>query len=106
MYEQVNDPFTRDRLVESLGFCNWHAGMIPSVHYSPGSGADLHESPRRTPGAPGSGPAGGPPRKLWRRLRESLTGWREEPLPKLAWRSEKIRRLTGGDSPRAAGLER
>jgi hypothetical protein len=29
MYEQVNDPFTRDRLLESHGFCNWHAWMLP-----------------------------------------------------------------------------
>lgn len=34
MYEQVNDPGTRDRLVESHGFCNWHAWMLPSVHNS------------------------------------------------------------------------
>src|SRR5574341_1452415 len=31
MYEQVNDPFTRDRLVESHGLCNCPAWMIPGV---------------------------------------------------------------------------
>jgi hypothetical protein len=31
MYEQVNDPITRDRLVESHGFCNWHAWMLPRI---------------------------------------------------------------------------
>ena len=31
MYEQVNDPITRDRLVESHGFCNWHAWMLPQI---------------------------------------------------------------------------
>ncbi len=31
MYEQVNDPATRERLVESHGFCNWHAWLLPRV---------------------------------------------------------------------------
>jgi Family of unknown function (DUF6062) len=31
MYEQVNDPVTRERLAESHGFCNWHAWMLPRV---------------------------------------------------------------------------
>lgn len=34
MYEQVNDPITRDRLVESHGFCNWHAWMLPQIAHS------------------------------------------------------------------------
>lgn len=32
--EQVNDPFTRDRLVGSHGFCNWHAWMLPGINNS------------------------------------------------------------------------
>jgi hypothetical protein len=31
MYEQVNDPTTRERLAESHGFCNWHAWMLPRI---------------------------------------------------------------------------
>jgi len=31
MYEQVNDPITRERLVESHGFCNWHAWLLPRI---------------------------------------------------------------------------
>ncbi len=31
MYEQVNDPMTRDRLVASQGFCNWHAWILPRI---------------------------------------------------------------------------
>ena len=34
LYEQVNDPVTRERLAESHGFCNWHAWMLPRI---PGS---------------------------------------------------------------------
>ena len=34
MYEQVNDPITRQRLVESHGFCNWHAWILPGIHNS------------------------------------------------------------------------
>lgn len=34
LYEQVNDPFTWDRLVGSHGFCNWHAWMLPGVNNS------------------------------------------------------------------------
>lgn len=92
MYEQVNDPFTRDRLVESHGFCNWHAWMIPSVHNTALGTVLIYkslldetlerlEAVRRE----------ARPRGRWRRLRESLTGWREEPLPMLAWRSKKTR---------------
>ena len=31
MYEQVNDPVTRERLVASHGFCNWHAWLLPRI---------------------------------------------------------------------------
>jgi hypothetical protein len=31
MYEQVNDPVTRERLVQSHGFCNWHAWLLPRI---------------------------------------------------------------------------
>jgi len=90
MYEQVNDPFTRDRLVESHGFCNWHAWMLISVRNSAlgvaliyrhllqetlehlqAAGREIH------------------PRGRWQRLRERLVGPRGEPIPILAWRSRK-----------------
>jgi len=31
MYEQVDDPFTRERLVDSHGSCNWHPWMLPRI---------------------------------------------------------------------------
>ena len=90
MYEQVNDPFTRDRLVESHGFCNWHAWMLPSVRNSALGVAliyrhllqetleHLHAASREVR-----------PRGRWRRLRERLLGSREDPMPILTWRSQK-----------------
>ena len=35
LYEQVTDPASRRRLVESRGYCNWHAWMLPKVQNSP-----------------------------------------------------------------------
>jgi hypothetical protein len=35
LYEQVTDPTSRRRLVESRGYCNWHAWMLPKVQNSP-----------------------------------------------------------------------
>jgi len=35
LYEQVTDPTTRARLVESRGFCNWHSWMLPRIQNSP-----------------------------------------------------------------------
>jgi hypothetical protein len=35
LYEQVTDPASRRRLVESRGYCNWHAWMLPRVQNSP-----------------------------------------------------------------------
>jgi uncharacterized protein DUF6062 len=92
MYEQANDPFTRHRLVESHGFCNWHAWMIPNVPNSALGTALIYkhlldetlerlEAVRRA----------ARPRGRWGRLRESLTGWRDVPLAMLAWRSKKTR---------------
>jgi hypothetical protein len=34
MYEQVNDPGTREQLVASHGFCNWHAWKLLTVRNS------------------------------------------------------------------------
>jgi hypothetical protein len=35
LYEQVTDPASRRGLVESRGYCNWHAWMLPTVQNSP-----------------------------------------------------------------------
>lgn len=43
MWERVNDPSTREDLVTSRGFCNWHAWMIPQVPHSQSGTAILHE---------------------------------------------------------------
>ncbi len=92
MYEQVNDPYTRQRLVESHGFCNWHAWMLPSVHNSSLGAAliyrhllgetleHLQTTLRDTR-----------PRSRWQRLRERLAGPRDEGLPILTWRRKRAR---------------
>ncbi len=92
LYEQVNDPFTRDRLVESHGFCNWHAWMLPGVHNSASGVALIYrhllsetlervtETLREVR-----------PRSRWQRVKARLFGTREEPLPLLAWRKKKRR---------------
>jgi len=43
MWERVNDPSTREDLVTSRGFCNWHAWMILQVPHSQSGTAILHE---------------------------------------------------------------
>jgi len=90
MYERVNDPFTRDRLVESHGFCNWHAWMLPTVHNSALGVALIYkhllqETLEHLQAASREVRPRGPRQRLW----ERLTGSREEPLPILAWRSQK-----------------
>jgi len=92
MYEQVNDPFTRDRLVESHGFCNWHAWMLPSVHNSASGVAIIYrhlllETLERLQRARQGARPRGRRQRLWARL----TGSREEPLPMLGWRTKKAR---------------
>jgi hypothetical protein len=92
MYEQVNDPFTRERLVASHGFCNWHAWMLPSVPNSASGVAliyrhllqetlDRLETSRRD----------AHPRGRWRRVWERLASSRRELLAMLAWRQRKTR---------------
>ena len=92
MYEQVNDPFTRDRLVESHGFCNWHAWMLPGIGNSALGVALIYrhllqETLERVQAASQAVR----PRGRWQHLWERVTGSREEPLPILAWRSKKPR---------------
>lgn len=92
LYEQVNDPSTRQRLVESHGFCNWHAWMLPSVHNSSLGAALIYrhllgetlEHLQTTLRATC-------PRSRWQRLRERLAGPRDEGLPILAWRTKRSR---------------
>jgi hypothetical protein len=92
MYEQVNDPFTRDRLVESHGFCNWHAWMLPSIHNSALGVALIYKHLlQETLEHLEAASREVRPRGRWQRLWERVTGSREEPLPILAWRSKKTR---------------
>ncbi len=92
MYEQVNDPFTRERLVASHGFCNWHAWMLPSVPNSASGVALIYrhllqETMERLEAARRDAH----PRGRWRRLWERLAGSRLDLLPMLAWRQRKTR---------------
>lgn len=90
MYEQVNDPFTRDRLVESHGFCNWHAWMLASIHNSALGVALIYKHLlQETLEHLEAATREVQPRGRWQRLWERLTGSRKEPLPILAWRSKK-----------------
>ena len=92
MYEQVNDPFTRDRLVESHGFCNWHAWMLPSVHNSALGVALIYKHLlQETLEHLEAASREVQPRGRWQRLWERVTGSRQEPLPILAWRRRKAR---------------
>ena len=90
MYEQVNDPFTRERLVDSHGFCNWHAWMLPQIANS-GLGVaviyqHLLQVARDALGAAGQAAAAGRRAPgLWGRFR----GTRGAPSPFLEWRSKK-----------------
>ena len=90
MYEQVNDPYTRDRLIESHGFCNWHAWMLPSVHNSAlGVALIYRHLLEETLGHLQAASREVAPRGRWQRLWERLSGSRTEPLPILAWRRKK-----------------
>jgi len=92
MYEQVNDPITRDRLVESHGFCNWHAWMLLRIHNSALGVAIIYRHLLlEALGALGS--AGGRPvsRGLWRRLGRGAATPEGDPAPILTWRRRKAR---------------
>ena len=104
LYEQVTDPVTRTRLVESRGFCNWHAGMLPRIANSPLGVALIYQhlfagalerlaATRAELGAPGWRG------RLWRRLARkgdrplALVGWWRErarcPMCAMVGRSER-----------------
>lgn len=90
LYEQVNDPYTRDRLLESHGFCNWHAWMLPGIHNSAlGVALIYRHLLQETLEHLKAASQAVRPRGRWQRLWERLTGSREEPLPVLAWRRKK-----------------
>ncbi len=90
LYEQVNDAATRDRLVASHGFCNWHAWMLPGIDNS-ASGVALiyrhllHETLERVTATLQEVR----PRSRWGRLKARLFDRREQPLPLLDWRGKK-----------------
>ena len=90
MYEQVNDPGTRDRLVAAHGFCNWHAWMLPRVPNSALGVAVIYRhllqnTLDRLQGARQAPAAGMPSSGLY----ERLLGVRRDPPPLLAWRRKK-----------------
>ena len=92
MYEQVNDPVTRDRLLESHGFCNWHAWMLPSIRNSAlGVALIYRHLLQETLEHLQAASREARPRGRWQRLRERLAGSHQEPSPILAWRSKKSR---------------
>lgn len=92
MYEQVNDPITRDRLVESHGFCNWHAWMSAGISNSALGVALIYRHLLEETLAHLQGAAGAiRPRGRWRRVAGRLLGFKEEPLPILDWRRRKTR---------------
>jgi hypothetical protein len=92
LYEQVNDPFTRDRLVESHGFCNWHAWMLPGVHNSASGVALIYRHLlSETLEQVAATLREVRPRSRWQRIKARLFGSREEPLLLLAWRKKKRR---------------
>lgn len=87
MYEQVNDPYVRDRLVESHGFCNWHAWMLPGISNSAlGVALIYRHLLGETLGHLHAARQEARPRGRWRRLWTRLRGVQEDPLPFLAWR--------------------
>jgi hypothetical protein len=92
MYEQVNDPFTRQRLVESHGFCNWHAWLLPGIHNSASGVALIYRHLlQETLDRLEVARQGARPRGRWRRLWERVKGSIRDPLPMLAWRQRKAR---------------
>jgi hypothetical protein len=92
MYEQVNDPITRERLVESHGFCNWHAWILPGIHNSALGVALIYSHLlQETVDHLQTARQGAHPRTRGRRLWERLTGSRRDVPPMLAWRQRKAR---------------
>lgn len=92
MYEQVNDPFTRERLVASHGFCNWHAWMIPHVQSSAlGAALIYRHLLEETLSHLVAARQGAHPRGFWQRLGKPLSRSREEQSGMLAWRRRKTR---------------
>ena len=92
LYEQVTDPESRRRLVESRGYCNWHAWMLPRVQNSPLGAALIYghllaealarlQSSRREARK----------RSSWQRMWERVTRVHGGPVPLLEWWSTKSR---------------
>jgi hypothetical protein len=92
LYEQVTDPESRRRLVESRGYCNWHAWMLPRVQNSPLGVALIYrhlltealacvQVIRRETRE----------RSFWRRMWERVTRAHGGPAPLLEWWRTKSR---------------
>jgi len=92
MYEQVNDPYVRDRLVESHGFCNWHTWMLPGIHNSAlGVALIYRHLLEETLEHLRTAQEEARPRGCWQRLWARLRRAEGDPLAFLAWRGGKRR---------------
>ncbi len=89
-YEQVNDPVTRHRFLESHGLCNWHAWMLPDLPSSALGVALIYKHLlHETLGHMQVAPRDVRPAGCWRRVLSRLARRQRAPLPILAWRSKK-----------------
>lgn len=79
MWERVNDPRTREHLLASQGFCNWHAWMLLQVEHSRSGIAILHEHlVRKQTDILESLRRFHSPERPWKRLLRRLFGTAEE----------------------------
>jgi len=86
LYEQVTDPATRARLVESRGFCNWHTWMLPRIQNSSLGAALIYQHLLTTAlGRLKAAQIDRRPGNRWRRLRERVARKGEAFLPLVAW---------------------
>ncbi|OGB91521.1 MAG: hypothetical protein A2Z31_02570 [candidate division NC10 bacterium RBG_16_65_8] len=92
LYEQVTDPTTRARLVESRGFCNWHAWMSPRIQNSPLGVAVIYHhllAGARERLAVTRAELGMP--SWWRRLWRRVTRKGDRPLALVGWWRDRAR---------------
>ena len=75
IWERVNDPRTREHLLASQGFCNWHAWMLLQIEHSRSGTAILHEHlVRKQTGLLESLRRFHAPERPWKRLLRRLFG--------------------------------
>lgn len=89
LYEQVNDPVTRERLAESHGFCNWHAWMLPRIPSSALGVAVIYRHLLQNALDRLDAPHAVTSDKPNSALRQRVLGGRSKPPTFLDWRREK-----------------